>query len=419
MNIRTITRASVVRLVVLTLIFVFATAFAPLIGVDQRNYLVIFFSILSVPLIMFLRFRLKKELLLVIAALVYPWLVTLFKGTLGDLTTTGYTTLLATGYLAVVGGLRSGHIELESVRKLLKGLIFLYALVSVLQLLTSFAGLPVLNLILSKGVWSYNSLAVEPSHAGRAMAMTMLTYLMLSREWGDRAQFLNIFRKHGRTVGAFVVSIGLTGSATGVIAAPLAILLALSKRWIFVLSGLLLMAWPMLYLIDSPVVRRALMFMTAVPTMNITAIVAADQSGALRVLPVLLYLDKASIGDVNFWLGGGPGAISAYVKGELVGAGDLVAAGFIPGYLISYGVVGTLFFLYAFVFRFLTAFVLPIVVLWLFLFGVTAWNTQLFWFGLILLRVAHHFRHPHAAQRFVPPLRFQEFHNFYRTDRGG
>lgn len=386
------TRISKSRIAVLGILFIFATAFAPFIGGDQRNYLVILTGLLAGPIILIFRFSLGADLIWVSVVALDLLMVVLLKGQSGDFSTIGYTAVFMLAYLAFVGGIRTHRIEIETILTFLRKLIYLFTAVSILQLITSFIGLPVLNKMLSKGLWSYNSLAVEPSHAGRFLAITMLTYLILLRESSPTSgRILDHLRGQRNVIAAFLVCIWLTGSALAAIAAPLALLFSFRTRWMLGLLVLISISWPMLYLIDVPVIQRALIFVTALPSMEITTIVEADQSGALRILPLLIFLEKASVTDLSFWVGGGIDAIRGYVQGELIGAGDAAGAGFIPGYIIVFGMVGTFLFMWAFVFRFLNIVTLPIAVLWILLFSSSAWNSQLFWYGLMLLRLAHYF----------------------------
>lgn len=384
-----ISRSLAIRRLTLALIFVFATAFAPLVGDDQRNYLVILLAISSAPLMLHLRMGVGKDLVWIAVALLGPFLLTLENNESAEFTSLAYTGILATAYVAVARGLHSGHVTRDAIAKLLKTLILLYATFSVFQMTASLSGMPIPNLILSKGIWSYNSLAVEPSHAGRVLALSMLTYLILVRNENSEIGLRALLSKHKLVVVAFLMSTGLTGSVTGLIAATLAIMLVLSKFWTSVFAGVLFLAWPTLYMIDFLAFQRLTAFLAELHTMDITALVEADHSGAMRMMPLLLFLEEANPATLEFWFGGGLGAIASYVQGKLVGAGDLVGAGFIPGYVMAFGVVGTLLFLWAFLIRFLVSATRPVALLWAILFATSAWNSQLFWYGLMLVRIVH------------------------------
>lgn len=191
----------------------------------------------------------------------------------------------------------------------------------------------------------------------------------------------------------------MTGSSLAILAAPIAIILSMPFRWI---SGVLILlgtSWPVLNNVDLPVLQRSLAFLTALSSMEIGTIVDADQSGAMRVMPLLVYLNKVNIGQFSAWYGQGLAEIAYYIQGELIGAGDMVAAGFIPGFLIAFGIIGTAFFVYIYLLRFLTKKTFPLTLLWLFLFATAAWNSQLFWYGLMLYRAVYYYLVENKAEQ--------------------
>ena len=371
---------------------VFATAFAPFVGSDQRNFLVIALAALAIPLMGVCRVPLGRDLFLPSALYLYMVLVTLVVGDASDVSSVGFTGMFIVSYIALSGAVGTGLVPRYQVEVLLRWLILAFCAVSILQAVTSLVGLPIPNLILSKGLWSYNSLAVEPSQAGRILAVTLLAYLNLARLGGRATNSIGLLRREKLLIVAFAVSTILSGSTLALIAAPLAIILSFSARWIMLASGALIFSLPLLHVIDAPALQRGLGFLGALPSMEIGTIVDADQSGALRVLPSLLYLEKFQVDQVAFWFGGGLGAVNGYVQGELPGADNLVTAGFIPGFLISFGLLGVTLFLWAFIGRFLSLVTAPLVVLWVLLLSTSAWNTQVFWYGLMLLRVVYHYQ---------------------------
>jgi hypothetical protein len=142
--------------------------------------------------------------------------------------------------------------------------------------------------------------------------------------------------------------------------------------------------------------------------MDVASLASADHSASLWVAPMLIYLAKLSTSDIRFWLGGGLAAIGPYVEGAVTGT-DVIGVGFWPGYVIAFGILGTALFLIAFVVRFTTTSTVPIVVLWLFLFTTSAWNVQFFWYGLMVIRLAYHWRRaPQVSRPVVSPAAYAE-----------
>lgn len=379
-------------LVAKVLLVTFGTAISLFVLGDQRNVLVILVAALSLPCIIILRLPLERDFGPSAAAIAYLIVVELAHGGAANFTSLGYTGMFALSYIAFAGTLEGGFIDRERLIELLRQLIFAFAAVSVAQMICSLAGLPILNGMLSKGAWSYNSLAVEPSHAARALSFTLLAYLILARRGGPALSLRDLWRREKWVLVAFAVTQVLTGSSLAAALLPLTIVLALQLRWLMACCGLLVVAWPFLQSVEVESVRRLVGFLTALPTLDIMALVQADQSGAVRVMPLLLFLQSASLDNPTVWFGGGYQVVNQYIQGNLVGAGeDAAMAGFIPGYIMITGITGTALFLRAYMFRFASMETLPLLLLWIPALASSAWNSQIFWYSLLLLRAVHHF----------------------------
>jgi hypothetical protein len=220
----------------------------------------------------------------------------------------------------------------------------------------------------------------------------LLAYLILVRGPGPAPTLKVLWERERSIIVPFSVSLLLTGSSLAVAIFPLTIVMALKLRWLFISSVLLVFIWPFLQLVEVDSIRRVVAFLTALPSMDIMAMVQADHSGALRVMPLIIFLQSASLGDPSVWFGGGYEAISHYIQGNLIGvAKDVAVAGFIPGYVMICGIFGTVLFCHAFLFRFMNRDTLPLILMWFPILANSAWNSQIFWFTLVLLRAVHYF----------------------------
>jgi hypothetical protein len=379
-------------LVARVLLVSFGTAISLFVLGDQRNTLVILVAALALPTIIVLRLPLERDFGSSAAAIAYLIVVELAHGGATNVTSLGYTGMFALSYIAFAGTLESGFVDRERLIELLRLMVFAFGAISVAQMLCSLAGLPIPNGMLSKGAWSYNSLGVEPSHAARALSFTMLSYLILARRGGPALSLRDLWRREKWVLVAFTACQVLTGSSLAVALLPLTIVLALSVRWIAGCAVLLIMVWPFLQSVELESVHRLQSFLTALPTMDIMALVQADQSGAVRVMPMILFLQSASLNDPSVWFGGGYQIVNQYVQGRLVGvAEDAAMAGFIPGYIMITGIIGTALFFRAYLIRFANLQTLPLILLLGPAVGNSAWNSQIFWYSLLLLRAVHHF----------------------------
>ncbi|MCQ2003194.1 hypothetical protein [Rhizobium sp. NRK18] len=381
-----------------TILVVFGTALSPFVLGDQRNVMVILVAALAAPIIVLLQLPMGKDLVWSSIAMIYLLVAELVNGGTRNVSSLGYTGMFVLSYVAFCGTLYTAAVTRQRLLRLLRQIIFAYAIVSVLQMICSHVGLPVPNHILSKGSWSYNSLAVEPSHAARILAFTLLSYLILQRRGGPVPSLAVTWRQNRLVIMAFSVSVLLTGSSLAIAILPLTIVMSLRLRWIVTGFGLLALSWPFLQTVELESIHRLVAFMTALPSLDIMAMVQADHSGALRVMPLILFLQTARIGDLSVWFGGGYDAITYYVQGHLIGvAKDVAVAGFIPGYVMISGLVGTALFCHAYLFRFLNRDTLPLILLWCAVLSNSAWNSQVFWYSLVLLRAVHHFSQPPAS----------------------
>jgi hypothetical protein len=378
------------KAMVLLMLGVFATAFAPLLGEDQRNYLVIAVATLAFPVIFFSGIRLGRDFSWTSIAIVYPVVLTIQIGGESSISTMSYTGMLALSYIAFASALVQSSIARHQTASFLRRLIYAYAIVSVVQMIASLMGLPAPNTILSKGLWSYNSLAPEPSQAARLLSATMLAYLMLVSPRGQAPGLISILLRARLPLLAFCISMILTGSALAVLAMPLTVMLSLRLRWMLTASIVALVAWPLLHLLQIEAVQRSLALMSALPSMDIATISDAENSGGLRIIPFLIYLQGLNLDSASAWFGEGLGGIRVLLLGKLPGAATSAGAGFIPGYMIAFGLIGTALFVAAFIGRFTTSSTLPYVLMWMMFFTSSAWNTQIFWYSLMLLRILHH-----------------------------
>ncbi|MDA8592464.1 hypothetical protein N9L90_00910 [Planctomycetota bacterium] len=312
-----------------------------------------------------------------------------------------YTTLFVMSFAICLGCLDTGQVTRDACRRALWLLIFAYAVVSVLQAAADLTGLPVPNQILSKGSWSYNSLAAEPSHVARILPMALLTYFQLGEAGADApATWGRVFIRDGRLLLAFMVAMYLSGSVLALLLIPLTLLLVVAKR-----SGILVLllvgAIPFVASVNTdslrahPELGRLVRLMEAAPEMDATALAEADTSGATRLTPVLIYFESLHWDSWEALVGGGHGAMDKLLRGRIAGmrSDAVTSAGFFPGFAISYGLIGLVLALSTWMIQFLRKENLTLVFLWLVASWASAWNSQTFWFGLLMIAVVWSLRH--------------------------
>lgn len=379
-------------LVAIVVFAVFATALAPFVDEAQRNSLVIGVSVM-IPLFL-IAFSLppKRDLIWVGTTLFYLIFTSALRVSTSDISSLTYTIILFLPYLFIAACLSNGKIAAKKIVVFLRCLILTFCAFSVAQFLAKYSGFQPPNEILSGDMWRNNSLAVEPSHLTRVLIVSLFIYLVLNRTGKDASMSpLKLLLNEWVVVSAFLTSILLSGSALGALLTPFALMLIFKIRWIILLMGLGAFLVPLANQLEFEVLQRGIVFLAALPTMDIWDLVNADHSGSVRVLPILVYLNEIAPSTSDFWFGGGISEISQFLAGKLPGVPDEFEAGFFPGFAIAFGLVGFALVTYALVLRFLCLKTLPFILLWIALFFASPWNTQLFWYSLMMLRVLYHF----------------------------
>ena len=370
-------------------VLAYAIVLAPLIDAGLRNYLVLFAAALGGLCIIIYELPLQRQVWWVTGLALYMVASVSLAGNLGDLWSVGLTLLYITGYLAAGGLLSIARDKRQVVERVLRWVIYAFAAISVLQMLTSLVGLPVPNLIQSKGLWSYNSLAMEPSQVGRVVGITFLAFLIVRARPDEPEPVKSLLTTNRWPWCAFLATMLLSGSALAFAAIIAALVLSRSFGVAVVWSLSALALVPIMIAVDFAPLQRSLLLLTNFSFANPYAMMEVEGSGASRILPALIYLGEASVGDVGFWLGYGSEGISRFFLARIPGFGDIVAAGFLPGFAVIYGVVGFSLFMWTFLFRFIGRETLPIIIFWLVFFSTSAVNTQVIWYGLILIWAVH------------------------------
>ncbi len=368
----------------------YAIVLAPFLDAGLRNYLVLAAAFVGFVSLFVFGGQGARSLLWTVVLISYMSLVALFTSPTRELASVALTLLYAMGYLAAASFATRPWFDAEFAAKLLGRIVIAFAIVSVIQFVASFSGLPVPNVISSRGVWNYNSLAIEPSHLGRGIGITMLAYLILVRRMPVSGRPYAISGAHAWVLVAFFTTMLLSGSALATLAIPMVFLFGWKPRWVVPLVLIGFLFWPLLLALDYQPLQRALLLLTNLDTLDTAKLVEADASGAARVTPMLVYILEADLGDLGFWFGYGSAGSARFFIERISGIADFGGSvGFFPGFMATYGVAGFLLFLWTFAIRLWNSATLPVFAFWFLFFSSVAWNTQLLWYGLIVLNIVY------------------------------
>ncbi len=372
------------------LVFIFASyaiVISVFLGDDLRNYLVIFAALLGG--LLFFALRLTLQPLDFWTFLLFLIMITtgFYIGGADSLGSVALTFVYALGYFAIASLFEQIDDKRAFAQTMLRGIIFAFAAVSLIQMATSLAGLPIPNRIASKGLWSYNSLANEPSQLGRIVGISLLCYLMLDRlpkslNTSEESSYL-----HWKVVAAFIITILLSGSALAILTIPMVFGLSRSSVWILLIIAISILIWPMFFLIDYEPIQRVILLISSLGSLDMNQVLKADHSGGIRLAPMLIYLNDASATEIGFWLGYGSSGLNDFFQNRIPGMGDKIGAPFLPGFAVVYGILVTALFIWVFAIRKSNRTTAPLIVFWAMFMSSSAWNTQTFWYGLIVIQI--------------------------------
>lgn len=209
----------------------------------------------------------------------------------------------------------NGAITIDQYVRILKGFILAYAGCLVLQQLVKIAGFnsfPLFNLIggLNNSKLAANSLAMEPSHAARVMAVLFLGLLrMYEIKWGKgNVTIPSMYRDSKWVVLGFFWSMLTMGSGTAFIALGILSCYFIQKQYVFTIMPLFIIFYLAIPFIDSPPLQRAKIAIDATMTMDSEKVVEADGSAAVRIVPLINTLTKLDLTKKESWFGRGTDA---------------------------------------------------------------------------------------------------------------
>ena len=369
------------------LVFIFvsyAVVISFFIDSGLRNYLVLVAAITGGVLFFQLPLVPQRQAFMAFLVLSIMTVNTILQDGAEELGSIALTSIYATGYFALASLLDQIKDKRGFLIKVMNRLVYAFAILSVVQLLTSLMGFPVPNLIASKGLWSYNSLSNEPSQLGRVVGIIMLSCVILSRLQGGQEQS-KVCRK---LVIAFLTTMLLSASSLAAIAILAVYLLSRSLPWFVLIVMVSLLMWPLFFIIDFEVIERFVGLISNLISLDLGRALEEEHSGAIRIAPLLIYLRDMSITEMGFWLGYGSEGLLVFFQDKIPGVSSgVIFGGFLPVFAVKYGILTFSFFIWIFVLWHLNRATLPLIAFWLIFITNSAFNTQVFWFGLIVIQM--------------------------------
>lgn len=301
----------------------------------------------------------------------------------------------------------------EDFFKVLRGLLFAYCIVLIIQQFCVLTGLPIFNVSNYTPLepWKLNSLMSEPSHSARIIPIMMYMYITLKMKMDMSYTFKQSIKEDRWVWLAFLWPVLTMGSATAFI-----FMLIVFVKFIdikkFIPSILLVFSLVVIFSIlsENKSVTRVRNVLVATVTLNEEAIIRADHSASFRIVPTIQGAKKAGFGTVNDWLGYGVDADQ-----ELIAPLPSVQKGSAGAFYmwINFGlIVAILFWAFSFRIIFMKEDKIPSILIWILVpFMAGGINSQIIWLVLCLFFTYKYIIHKNddfCAKIGISPLYMQE-----------
>lgn len=248
---------------------------------------------------------------LVLAAIywVVCYTMSLLKGEM-RFSTLGFLGMYLILYINYYSFIVKGTFTLEYFTKVLKYLIIAYAVVLIGQQMCVLVGLrnmPLLNLqnqfFLS--ITKLPSLTLEPSHSARILTFTMLGYLRCMEIMkGKRITLQELFSPEQRIVTfSFLWSMLMMGSGTAFVGMGVLSLYFITRKTVIYIIPLIIGMFMLGQSMELKQMDRAVALAEAASTGSAEEAMAADGSGATRIIPVINVFTKTDVTQLETWIG--------------------------------------------------------------------------------------------------------------------
>ena len=248
---------------------------------------------------------------LILAALYWMvcYLLSLLKGEM-RFSTLGFLGMYLILYVNFYSFVVKGTFTLDYFTKILQYLIMAYGITLIGQQLCVLVGLrnmPLFNLqnqfFLS--ITKLPALTLEPSHSARILTFAMLSYLRcLEIKKGKKLTIQEWFDKEHRTVTfLFLWSMLMMGSGTAFVGMGVLSLYFITRKTVIYIIPLIIGMFMLGQSMELKQMDRAVALAEAASTGSAEEAMAADGSGATRIIPVMNVFTKTDVTQLETWIG--------------------------------------------------------------------------------------------------------------------
>ena len=291
----------------------------------------------------------------------------------------------------------SNSLTMDRYLIIIKSLLVAYFVVLLIQQFCLLVGSPYIFNFVAGDTDSFklNSLSPEPSHTARILMVLMYSFIFIREVELKRKYNLIFDRKRDKYIWLIFLYPMLTMGSGFAIVLLLAFLPKIIKiRKLIIFLPFVVVAFMVVLNLDLPAVERVLSFGRAFFSLDPDAMMNADHSASIRVVPTILYFNMLHPTNVNIWVGYGTDYASNLVPTLMYGINEgSYRGGIFPAFFIDRGLicVALLFYLIR-RYCLIKVFSYDTFILLLLIFS-TNINTQLFWISIMLYATNKYFKH--------------------------
>ena len=316
---------------------------------DNRNFLLIGCMCLGPIIFLYLRkviWKIDKYIIILIGMIFITQ--TIFNFTSIRITSILFSIMFFIYYLIAIRTALIAQINYSNMCMITKYLIYAYFIVLLIQQFCVLLGLPVFNQLNAlENPWKLNSLSAEPSHTSRYVGILMYSFLVFQDKIKKyRINFRDSYKENKKIWISFFWIMFTTVSGTAFIVVVLILSRYLTHKNIVIAVGLLFIVFTIGVSSDITALRRATLFLSAVATGNAEAMIGADHSASVRIVPWMLCIQRINPFSLNGWIGEGGGSTAAWLYQYMPGVREGFIGGGMAAYTLEYGLLVGLLFLY-------------------------------------------------------------------------
>lgn len=194
---------------------------------------------------------------------------------------------------------------------LIKIVIYAYAIVLILQQFFYLIGIrymPLINLMNQPyySLFRLNSLAIEPSHAGRLLAVYFYAFLkLIEYKEGSAPSIKMLWKDYRILIIAFLYTMIGIGSGTAFIALAILLLYFLKRQYVLLVICIAIAIYLLIPIINFEPLNRAVNIFHATMSGDVEIVTKTDNSAATRVNIILNTINNLDLTKSETWFGRG------------------------------------------------------------------------------------------------------------------